>query len=249
LPYHQAKKRPRKKDGGNSGGEQMDVNLTGHVWGMPFDLIGQLNATMGGESNAITGTLWDSPTTIVAMIASLAFVLSCYNAYVDWKNKQPSITVQIREYVDSIHSLTHDPERVISIRGYNNGQIPLNITQYMLFLPSNQFGFSLGKPYTTRVLPGAHCERWEFSDKIARHLKDNPSNLSGTVKMIAGLMDDGERWYKSKEFEFDIDQALKGTKGKREWTPQELGWLPKGFRQKLRYRIELWKNRKYLPPH
>ena len=186
--------------------------------------------------------------TAIAAFAALA--LAVINTYLRWRDKQPSLTVDVLEYVDSTHSLTHDLERVISIRGYNSGQIPLNITGYYLFLSSSHIAFSLGKPYTTRVLPGGHCERWEYADKISRHLNKAPYNLSGTVKMIGCLIDDGERWYKSKEFEFDIDRALRGTKGKQVWTSEEIGFKsPKGFLQKMQYRVKNWRKRKYLPPY
>ncbi|MEL6048259.1 hypothetical protein [Methanothrix soehngenii] len=215
-----------------------------------------------------------SATTVIALIA---LFFSGYNIYVHWKDKQPSMTVTVSKLVDTTYSLTNDLEMVIIITGYNNGQIPVNITNYRLCFPRFRYCFSFGKPYTTRVLPGVSCERWEYSDKIAKHLipvlldrtltanvrglchaaalllgiKNNSGlhNQYGTIKLIGCLVDDGQRWYKSKEFEFDIDEALKGTKYKRMWSPDEMGFnLPKGILQKFRYRVEKWRTRKYRPP-
>ena len=54
---------------------------------------------------------------ISAIIALCALVLGIANAYFHWKDKQPNIKVDAYEFVDSAHSLTSDPERVITIRG------------------------------------------------------------------------------------------------------------------------------------
>jgi hypothetical protein len=94
-------------------------------------------------------------------------------------------------------------------------------------------------------LPGAYCERWEYSDKIAKVLQPR----SGTIKIIACLIDESGRWYKSDPFEFDIDQALKGTKGKKIWTREELGMkTPMGRLDKIKETVRRWHRRKYDPP-
>ena len=182
---------------------------------------------------------------ISAIIVLCALVLGIANAYFHWKDKQPNIKVDAYEFVDSAHSLTSDPERVTTIRGYNSGQIPITISSYSFFIPSKKIGHSIGKPYSTRVLPGAYCERWEYSDKIAKVLQPR----SGTIKIIACLIDESGRWYKSDPFEFDIDQALKGTKGKKIWTREELGMkTPMGRLDKIKETVRRWHRRKYDPP-
>lgn len=166
-----------------------------------------------------SGSIFSSPSMVTALVA---LALGIINIYIQWRDKQPSVEVKVLEHVDSVHSLSHDPERVISIIGTNKGQIPVEIIGYAFYLP-NRTAFSLGKDYTSRVLPRSYCERWEYSDNIAEYLKAQPYKFSGTIKLIAWLRDSSGNIYWSKPFQFDIERASRGVRGQRVFSPEDLG--------------------------
>jgi hypothetical protein len=166
-----------------------------------------------------SGSILSSPSMVTALVA---LVLGLINIYIQWRDKQPSIEVKVSEHVDSVHSLSHDPERIISIIGTNKGQIPVEIIGYAFYLP-NRTAFWLGEDYTSRVLPRSYCERWEYSDNIAESLKAEPFGFSGTIKLIALLRDSSGNMYWSKPFQFDIERASRGVKGQRIFSREDLG--------------------------
>lgn len=134
---------------------------------------------------------------ITIITAIFAVILGIYNAYVHWRDKQPSIEVKVQELHSVRYSLGDSKlEDVIVVYGYNKGQIPIVITNLFFFF-SKDNGFSLGRPYQTKVLPGTRCERWTYSDEIAKELRKGKSSffsddrldhpLSGIVKVVAQL--------------------------------------------------------------
>jgi hypothetical protein len=187
--------------------------------------------------------------TATTLAAIVGVLLGLYNIYRRWKDRQPTIKVYVNEFVDSSHSLTSDPERAFVMRGVNKGQVPVNITGYTIFSPKHMMGhsFNLDSAYISRVLPGAYCERWEYSDVIARGLKRMHRDLSGTVELICWLKDENGRMYASKPFKFNIDRALKGVRGQRVFTQDDMGLNKMSKLQrtiqyyKTKIKIKFWK--------
>ncbi len=145
-----------------------------------------------------------------AIIAIFALLLGIYNAYVHWKDKQPSIRVTACEgdlFSIGISALA------IFIEGYNRGQTPINIISHTLCLPKYGIVIQFKGTHKTKVLPGAIIRRWEFADIVADCLSDWLAFLKHkspkTVKLEAWLTDEVGRIYKSKPFEFGIELAIK----------------------------------------
>jgi len=180
-----------------------------------------LNSTALSISIPSNGSGFSFVTLITAVVSFLAFILGVYNSYVRHKDKLPSIKAGcIEGFMDS----GRDGEFVIFVEGYNNGQLPVTIVRYMFYLPKYHLGIHFNGMYKTKVLPGSNYRRWVPSDIFAEYLNRsdwflflkkqgiiNDSKLPKTIKLEAWLVDEGERTYKSKPIEFDIENTLKNT--------------------------------------
>jgi hypothetical protein len=148
-------------------------------------------------------------TLITAMVSIFALFLGIYNAYTHWKDRQPSISVKLSN--GEIQFSRNDHEEAIFIDAYNNGQLPITIEKYILFLPEYRLYFEFHGMYKSKVLPGSDYHRWVPLEIFAEYLKrcdwfsylkqkgfTSDDTVPEILKLEVQLVDSGERIYKSR---------------------------------------------------
>lgn len=147
---------------------------------------------------------------IIAIVALYGAVLSTYTLVVQLRKDMFRIRVKISMGFLTF-ALGSTSDSMIFLSASNPGQKETTLSTQGFLLPDkNQLIFPNPQTNVTfpyRLLPGRNCQIWIEAREIARTLKSR--NFSGKVKLIGFYRDQVDKVYKSKPYEFDVDDWAK----------------------------------------
>lgn len=143
---------------------------------------------------------------VAAYGAILASIVAAYNAISEWRLRRPHIKVGVSMSV--FDSFAGSPtDTMVFLVAANPGNKVVTVGWMGLVLP-NRAKVTLTDPegnvsFPHKLLPEESCQVWIEASKLATHLRSE--GFSEKVKLVGFYKDVIGRTYKSKPFEFDLD--------------------------------------------
>lgn len=144
---------------------------------------------------------------ITALVAVYGSILATYTAIARWREKRARINVKTSLGFIA-QRLTGSSEPMVFLSASNPGSKAITLSSWGLLLPNRKhlvFPYPLGSdvrfPY--ELLPGTSCHVWVEAKEIARAMR--AEGYSDKAKVVGFYRDQVDRTYKSKPFEFDVE--------------------------------------------
>lgn len=145
---------------------------------------------------------------VAAYAAIVASIVAAYNAISEWRSRRPNIKVGIsmRAFDPCPGSPT---DTMVFLVAANPGSTAVTLG-WMGFVLPNRSKLTLTDPesnvsFPHKLLPEESCQVWIEASRLAKHLKSD--GFSDNVKLIGFYKDVVGRTYKSKPFEFDVEES------------------------------------------
>ncbi len=144
---------------------------------------------------------------VTALVAVYGAILATYTAVARWREKRARINVKISLGVIS-QELAGSSETLVILSASNPGSKAITLSSWGLTLPNrnhlafpNPLGSDVQFPH--ELAPETSCRVWVEAKEIARAMKTE--GYSDKAKVVGFYRDQVGRTYKSKPFEFGVE--------------------------------------------
>jgi hypothetical protein len=135
-------------------------------------------------------------------------LVAVYSAYSQRREKGSRIKVEVNNSL--LDYETHLSDLVLTIRASNPGHKPVTLSSQGFILPDEKRMFLRNPGSDVRfphvLAPERSCTVWVNAHDLARLLKSE--GYGGKIKLVGFYLDQVDRMYKSRGWEFDIEEWL-----------------------------------------
>ena len=144
---------------------------------------------------------------ITALVAAYGSILATYTAIARWREKRARINVKISLGFITQRS-TGPSEPMVILSASNSGSKAITLSSWGLVLPNRthlSFPYPLGSDvrFPHELSPETSCRVWVAAKETARVMR--AEGYSDKAKVVGFYRDQVDRTYKSKPFEFDVE--------------------------------------------
>lgn len=150
---------------------------------------------------------------ITALVAAYGSILATYTAVARWREKRARINVKISLGLITQGSLSDSSEPRVILSASNPGSKAITLSSWDFALPNgkhlaspNKWGADGQLPH--ELAPETSYRVWVEAKELAREMKTE--GYSDKAKIVGFYRDQVGRTHKSKPFEFDVEDWLKG---------------------------------------
>ena len=144
---------------------------------------------------------------VTALVAVYGAILATYTAVARWREKRVRIHVEV-SLGFTVDQLAGSSEPMVFLSASNPGSKAITLSPWGLALPNrkllsfhNPLGSDVQFPH--ELAPETSCRAWVEAKEIARAMKTE--GYSDKTKVVGFYRDQVGRTYKSKPFEFDVE--------------------------------------------
>jgi hypothetical protein len=149
------------------------------------------------------------PAEIIGIATGVIGALTAvYTVYLQKREKGSHIKVEVNNSL--LDYDTHLSDLVLTIRASNLGHKSVTLSSQGFILPDNKRMFLRNPGSDVRfphvLAPERSCTVWVDAHELARHLKSE--GYGGKIKLVGFYLDQVDRIYKSRGWEFDVEEWL-----------------------------------------